>query len=99
MSIISWMNKLINEHGSASIMKERIALKDDQIAIKDKKIAELEAQLMDKARKDNTAQHASSAKPAQKPAVSSQAALQPSENEKINDALGYDILGRLKNKL
>lgn len=100
MSLISWLGKLINEHGSAAIMKERLALKDDQIVAKDRKIAELESQMKGKDRKDNPKpQSTSQSKTAQNPEVSQQDVLQPSKNEKILDALGYDILGRRKNNL
>jgi hypothetical protein len=37
MSLFSWFERLVNEHGSANIMK------DDQLSAKDRKIAELEA--------------------------------------------------------
>ena len=100
MSLISWIGKLINEHGSASIMKERLALKDDQIAVKDRKIAELESQMKDKDRKDNPEPRSTGqSKVAKNPDGSRQDALQPSKDEKILDALGYDSLGRRKNSL
>jgi hypothetical protein len=45
MGLFSWFERLINEHGSATIMKERLALKDDQLADKDRKIHALELRL------------------------------------------------------
>ena len=44
MSIFDSIEKLINEHGSAVILKERIALAADQYAALEKKIIELQAE-------------------------------------------------------
>ncbi|MFH2121096.1 MAG: hypothetical protein ABIJ25_11970 [Pseudomonadota bacterium] len=44
MRLLDGFEKLINEHGSAVILKERIALANDKYAILEKKISVLEAE-------------------------------------------------------
>lgn len=43
MKMFGWIEKFINERGSASIMEKRLALKDDEIAQLKAKIKDLEA--------------------------------------------------------
>jgi hypothetical protein len=43
MKFFGWLERLINEHGSAAIMAQRLALKDDEIAKLQAKIRDLEA--------------------------------------------------------
>jgi hypothetical protein len=42
MNLFKWLEKWINEKGSASIMEKRLALKDDEIAKLQAKILDLE---------------------------------------------------------
>jgi hypothetical protein len=42
MKLFGWVEKWINEHGSASIMEKRLALKDDEIAKLKAQIKDLE---------------------------------------------------------
>ena len=44
MGLLDGLEKLINEHGSASILKERIELANDKYAALERKLAELEHQ-------------------------------------------------------
>jgi DNA repair exonuclease SbcCD ATPase subunit len=44
MGLLDGFEKLINEHGSAVILKERIALADEKYAILEKKVSVLEAE-------------------------------------------------------
>jgi hypothetical protein len=45
MKLFGWLERLINERGSAAIMEQRLALKDDEIAKLQSKIRDLEASL------------------------------------------------------
>ena len=42
MSIVADIERLINEHGSAAILRERLALADDQYKTLERKVVELE---------------------------------------------------------
>lgn len=44
MGLLDAINKLVSEHGSASIMKQRLELLKDQAAVIDKKLATAEAE-------------------------------------------------------
>lgn len=45
MGLLDGIEKLINEHGSAAILRERIALANDQYAVLERKLSESESKV------------------------------------------------------